>query len=80
MILDEEIEIQARTEDYAAYLSEIISSLRMEFPEAFKKFAEYVKRCRWPVGYDNICRLILGETPEQIKIFGRYTKYMNGEA
>lgn len=70
MILDEEVEVPPRTEDAAYYISEQIKQLQREYPEAFNQFARFLNRCRW-TGFDNICRMVLGETPMQVKTIGR---------
>ncbi len=45
----------------------LLDSLNNEFPDAYKAFAEMLKKYR-RLGYKNICKLLLGEaTPEKLK-------------
>lgn len=47
-------------------VSEELESLKMQSPEMYDKFVQLVKRNKG-VGYKNICQLLLGKSPEDLK-------------
>ena len=47
-------------------VSDEIESLKMKYPDAFKEFIDLIKKSR-RIGYRNICKMLLGATPEELK-------------
>ena len=43
-----------------------IESLKMKYPDAFKEFTDLINKRR-RIGYKNLCKMIMGSTPEELK-------------
>ncbi len=47
-------------------VSNEIEGLKMKYPDAFKEFTDLINKRR-KIGYRNICKLLMGTTPEKLK-------------
>jgi hypothetical protein len=47
-------------------VSNEIESLKMKYPDAFKEFANLINTRR-RIGYKNLCKMMMGSTPEELK-------------
>lgn len=64
--------IQKQQESKERVIYTYIMQLRKDFFDVYSEFADFLADNRM-TGYNNICRMILGETPLQVYKYGKYT-------
>lgn len=65
-------QVQINREKKRRVIYTYLMNLRKTNFYEYNVFADFLRDNR-AVGFDNICRMILGETPEQVYIYGKYT-------
>jgi hypothetical protein len=73
MIMNEEIYDMKPSDYYLGMFYDLLNQLQQENNEAYFEFVRFLKHCN-NTGYTNICRLIQGETPYEVKRYGKYSK------
>jgi hypothetical protein len=73
MVMNEEIYDAKPSDCYLGMYYDLLIQLQQEYTEAYSEFVRFLKRCN-NAGYLNILRLMLGETPNEVKTYGKYSK------